>query len=282
MSHIVDKIVNIDAPAATLAQQASIEMLVARRSERNYLLLHDPGYLESTRQEIKLIREDLEKIKAMEPDEQSEVEMSSQALALYQQRLESGVATIEAAPGLSPVVRIQAVVKAYERDLDQLLKRTRRAKRQQLVEELRKRVNSFDSQITATAQQDNPELRKVTDDLHTSSEEVLRIASELESRNSGKVRKDHEEARDLIHQAEWSLTIVSSITLLISIWVSYILPRQVVKPLLELKRSVDHAATENFAVDLDVQGKGEVAELAVSLHNMFAAIRESLKEKRQS
>jgi hypothetical protein len=78
----VDNIVNVDAPGATLAQQAAIEMLEARRSGRNYLLLHDPDYLESNCQEVKLTREDLEKIRAMEPDEQGDLEMASRALAL--------------------------------------------------------------------------------------------------------------------------------------------------------------------------------------------------------
>jgi hypothetical protein len=35
MGWIVDRIVNVDAPAATLAQQASILMQEARRAERN-------------------------------------------------------------------------------------------------------------------------------------------------------------------------------------------------------------------------------------------------------
>ena len=35
MGFIVDQIVNVDAPAATYAQRASIEMLEARRAERN-------------------------------------------------------------------------------------------------------------------------------------------------------------------------------------------------------------------------------------------------------
>jgi methyl-accepting chemotaxis protein len=67
-----------------------------------------------------------------------------------------------------------------------------------------------------------------------------------------------------------------------SVVVHYILPRQVVKPLLELKKFVDHAAAGNFEVQLDVQGKGEVAEQAVSLRNIFAAVQASLKEKRES
>lgn len=42
-SHI--DIVNKDAPATTLAEQVSVEMLQARRSERNYFLLNDQAYL---------------------------------------------------------------------------------------------------------------------------------------------------------------------------------------------------------------------------------------------
>src|SRR5689334_24481840 len=52
MSWIVDRIVNVDAPAAALAQQVSIEMLEARRAERNFLLLRDTGYLATNRESI--------------------------------------------------------------------------------------------------------------------------------------------------------------------------------------------------------------------------------------
>ena len=280
MDHILDRIVNVDALAATLSQQASIEMLKARRSARNYLLLHDPKYLDSNRQEVEATRDDLDKIRVIEADEEDDVEMASQALALYQQRLEAGLATLEESSNGSGD-RIQAVVTAYEGDLDQLLRRANRTRRDQLVEELRKRIDSFDSQVIRTAQQDNPKLRKVTSDLNDSSEEVLKIASELGSRNWDQVRKEHAEARDLIRQAERSVSIVSAITLLTSIWVSFILPRQVVKPLLELKKSIDHAAAGDFEIEFDVQGKGEIVELAASLRNMFAAVQKALSTEKQ-
>src|SRR6266478_8748601 len=41
MGWIVDRIVSVDAPSATLAQQVSIQMLEARRAERNFFLLND-------------------------------------------------------------------------------------------------------------------------------------------------------------------------------------------------------------------------------------------------
>jgi CHASE3 domain sensor protein len=273
MSHIVDIIVNVDAQAAALAQQASIEMLEARRAERNYLLLHDPQYLEENRLGVENTRKNLEEIRNLEPDEQTDVDTASQALALYQQRLAAGVATLEK-PGKRPTDRIEAVVRAYERDLDNLLLNSKHTKREQLVEQLRSRIDSFDSQITRTAQQENPELDKVSQDLNTSGEEVLRITSELESRNWNKIKKEHTQTRRLMRQAEWSLGIVSTITLLISVWVSYVLPRQVIKPLLRLKRAVDLAAGRNYEIEFDVEGKGETVELAKSLRNMFAAMRQ--------
>jgi CHASE3 domain sensor protein len=273
MSWIVDRIVSVDAPAATLAQQASIEMLEARRAERNYLLLHNQDYLEVNRVALQKTAEILGNIRTLEPDDQHAIQSASEALALYQQKFAAAV-TASQRSGQGPTDRIQAVVRAYEQDLNNLLKRSRYGKREQLVEELRKRVGSFDAQISETVQEGNPELQRLTEDLQTSSQEILRQTSVLESANWGRVQQDHAEARRLIRQAEWALGIVSAMTLLISVWVSYVLPRQVIMPLLNLKEAVDHAAEGNYEIDFDVQGKGEIVELVESLRHMLAARRQ--------
>jgi CHASE3 domain sensor protein len=273
MGWIVDRIVNVDAPAAGLAQQASIEMLEARRAERNYLLLRDPAYLETNRAALLQTEEAFDSIRNLEPDDQGLLQEASQALALYRERFAGAVSAL-GRPGERPTDRIQAVVKAYEQDLQNLLKSARRSKRTQLIEELRRRVASFDSQITETAQQGNPVLQQATEDLQDTSQKILGIAAELESRNWNRVQKGHADARHLIGRAEWALSSVSAITLLISIWVSYALPRQVIKPLLNLKEAVDHAAEGNFEIDFDVQGKGEIVDLAESLRGLLAAVRQ--------
>jgi methyl-accepting chemotaxis protein len=273
MGWIIDRIVSVDAPAATLAQQASIQMLEARRAERNYLLLHNQNYLETNRTTLKKTEEILDNIRKLEPDDQYVIQKASDALALYQQQFAAAVTALER-PGQRPTDRIQAVVKAYEQDLDGLLKRGRYGKRAQLIDELRKRVGSFDAQISETVQEGNPELQRVTEDLQTSSQEILRQTSGLESTNWSRVQKDHAEAGRLIQEAEWALGIVSVLTLVISVWVSYTLPRQVVKPLLKLKEAVDHAAEGNYEIDFEVQGKGEIVDLADSLRRLFAAVRQ--------
>jgi CHASE3 domain sensor protein len=272
MSWIVDRIVNVDAPAATLAQQASIEMLEARRAERNFFLLREADYLATNRESIDKTQQILDHIGSLEPEEQSALQKASDALTLYRGQFAAAVAAVErSGPGTTD--RVQAVVRAYEQDLNNLLKRSTHTRREQLVEELRKRVDSFDAQILETVQEGNPALQRITDDLQTSSQETQREASLLESVNWERVQKDHAEAGQLIRQAEWALGTVSFITLLISVWVSYTLPLQVIKPLLNLKQAIDHAAEGNYEVEFDVEGKGEVVELVESLRHLFVVVR---------
>jgi methyl-accepting chemotaxis protein len=165
------------------------------------------------------------------------------------------------------------VILAYERDLDNLLRVTRYKKRAQLIDEVRNRVDSFDSQISKTAQEGNPALRQINADLQKSGQAVLDLTAQLEARNWGRIENDHREARHLTSQAEWALSIVSVITFLVSVWISFILPRQVVKPLLSLREAVDHAAAGNYEIEFEIRGEGEVVQLASSIRKLIAHCR---------
>ncbi len=270
---IVDRIVSYDAPAATLAQQATIEMLDARRAERNYLLLNDAASLQAARESLGRIEQILSAIRDLNPSDQELTQQALDSLHQYRQRFETAVALV-GTPGQAPADRINSVVAAYEHDLDNLLKSAPYKRRAQLVDELRNRVDSFDAQISKTVQEGNPALRQITVDLHNSGQGVLDFASQLETRNWGRIESDHRKAQRLISRAEWSLSIVSAITFLVSVWISFVLPRQVVKPLLSLKEAVDHAAAGNYEIDFEIQGEGEVVELANSIRNLIAHVRE--------
>jgi methyl-accepting chemotaxis protein len=274
MAWIVDRIVNVDAPAATLAQRASIETLEARRAERNYLLLRDPAYLAANHESLGKTRQILSQIQDLQPQDLGETQKALEALGVYEQRLAAAVAAM-GQPGLGDADRIQAVVRAYEKDLNDLLRGAKVKRREQLIEELRNRVGSFDTQITETVQEGNPALAPVTEELQSSIQEVLGLLTDLETENWKRVESDHREARRLLRQAEWALSIVSAITLLFSIWVSFILPRQVVKPLISLREAVDHAAQGDNAIELEIEGRGEVADLARSVHNLIVRLRQS-------
>lgn len=267
MSSIVDRIVSVDAPATRIAEQLSVEMLEARRAERNYLLLRDSAYLEASHNSIAKMRKALGQIQNLEPEEQPATTKALVELNLYQQRFEAAVSSL-GPPGQAPTDRIQAVVRAYERDLNELLRQARYKRRAQLVDELRGRVDSFDAQISKTVQEGEPGLREATAVLDNSSQQILGLSSEMESRNWMRIQEDHQQARHLISQAERALGVVSALVFLLSVWITFVLPRQVVKPLLDLKEAVDRAAAGDCAIDFDIQGKGEVVQLANSVRNL--------------
>jgi CHASE3 domain sensor protein len=272
MGRIVDRIVNTDAPAAKLAEQASIETLEARRVARNYVLFQDSEYLQANEKSLTTVKQILVHIGELQPGDESLVQQGLEAVTLYQQQFATTVSTL-ARSRQEPVERIRGIVLAYEKDLDDLVRRARHEKQAQLIQELHARVGSFDNRITDAVQIGIPALRQVAPDLQASSGQILQVASELEKRNWERVQADHREARQLIHRAEWSLSIVSAITLIFSVWVSFILPRQVIKPLVSLREAVDHAATGNYEVEFELLGGGEVVELARSVQNLISALR---------
>jgi len=274
MGRIVDRIVNVDAPAAKLAEQASMEILEARRTARNYVLFQDPEYLRANQESLTKVREMLVGIRDLEPDEAATVQKALDTVNRYQQQFASAASTMTD-PRPEPGERLREAVTAYEKDLDTLVKAAKHEKRAQLVQELRTRVGSFDTRITEAMQAANPALRQVTPELQASSQEALQLTSDLEQQNWRRVQVDHQEARQLIHRAEWSLSIVSAVTLLFSVWVSLILPGQVAKPLVSLKEAVDHAATQNQEIAFELHGAGEVVELAKSIQNL------TLRSRRQ-
>lgn len=277
MGWIVDRIVRVDAPTATLAERVSIEMLDARRAERNFFLLHDLKDLDANRQAVGRVQQLLDTIRQLQPEEQPAARKMQEEVGLYQIRIEEA-ATRMGQPALGPVGRIREVVRAYEKNLDEVLKHANRQSRTKLVEELQNQIGSLDSQITATLVAEDPSLLQITKDLQNSSDQVLKLAPQLENRSWDRVMHDHQQARALVRRAEWVLGIVSALVLLLSVWVSFVLPRATVKPLADLKAAVDHAAAGNYEIEFDVQGEGEVVQLANSVRNLIAHVREKRAE----
>jgi CHASE3 domain sensor protein len=233
MSSIVDRIVSVDAPVATLAEKASIEMMDARRSERNYVLLHDPVDLQHNHESLAALIQIINTCRDLQPREDVRTRKMLDEVNLYQRTLAVIVSRL-GEPHQAPLERIEEVVRAYQKQTNEILRRARHESQARLIDDLRNQVDSFDAQISATLETEDPALRQATIDLQTSSSEFLQLASELEKRRWGRVQFDHQEARDLKVRAEVVLLIVSSLSLILSVFVSFIVPREVVKPLSDL------------------------------------------------
>jgi nitrogen fixation/metabolism regulation signal transduction histidine kinase len=271
MGWIVDRIVSVDAPAATLAQQASIQMLEARRGERNFILARDASDAKATQNSVKAVTEIFAQIRDLQPEEQITIQNALNALNRYNTRFGAVVSHLSQ-PGENSSGRIETVVRNYEKDLNDLVGQSRRKSKAALIEGLRAQVDSFDSQVTSSLQANDPNLRRAAADLDTSSQEVFTLTSALEQRNWQRVQDDHREAKNLLHHAEWVLSVVSTLTILASVWVTLTLPLQVIKPLINLKDAVDHVVSGNYDVEFQLQGGGEIVELAKSVRSLITQL----------
>ena len=173
-----------------------------------------------------------------------------------------------------PIQSLRQVVRNYQKDLDQVLNKSSRESRSVLIEMLRARVESFDTEVAEKMEQNDPQIRQISLDLAAASQEIINQSTALEGRSWQRVQRDHGRARALLIHAEIIGGILSAITLIVSVWVSFLLPRQVVKPLTDLKEAVDHAAAGNYEIEFEVKGHGEVVALADSVRNLIAHVRE--------
>jgi len=271
MGWIVDRIVSVDAAVAMQAERASIVMLDAQRTERNYILLHDPADLKANQQTIGNLRKMVQSFRKIQPHEAIAVKKMQDDLESYQKGMRKAAQRIGEA-GQPRIDRLSGAVFSYEQDLNKILRGAHRRSRASLVKELHERTRKFDSEIAAAGNED-PVLQSISSGLEESASSFLRQATALEHRSWNRVEADHDDARALMTRAEWVLGSVSLLVLLISIWVSYILPKEVVQPLHDLKAAVDHAAAGNYEIEFDVQGKGEVVQLANSVRDLIAHVR---------
>jgi|SRR5271157_604967 len=273
MASIVDRIVSVDAPVATNAERASVEMLDARRAETNYFLLHDPDDIARNRESLRQLEITVETCRTLQPEEKATFDDLEAQITLYRSGFNHAVERLGES-NLPPIESLRQVVRRYQKDLDEVLAHSPRESRTRLIEMLRARIESFDTEVAAKVEEKNPEIRQTSRDLTTASQRIINLSTELESRSWQRVQRDHERARALLIRAEVVGGIVSLTTLLVSIWVSFLLPRQVVKPLTDLKEAVDHAAAGNYQIEFDVKGDGEVVELADSVRNLIAHLRD--------
>jgi methyl-accepting chemotaxis protein len=118
----------------------------------------------------------------------------------------------------------------------------------------------------------DPTFRRYASEIESSSQQVFDLTSGLEERIWQRVQDDHRKAQRLLRRAEWVLSIVSAVVILLSVWITFTLPREIIKPLISLKNAVDDAASGNYQIEFELEGKGEVVELAKSVCNLISHI----------
>jgi len=272
MGRIVDQIVSVNAPVATEAGQILAEMQNAQLAQSNYFLLHDPKYLQENREAMAKIDGLLASCANQQPEEHATIQIIGDQVKLYRHRLDEAVARMGRLEPGTPG-QIEDVVRAYEKDLNDIIKHGDNRPPAELLEDIGDRVSSFDLEVTQRMVAEDPAFRQIAFDLESSNSQIQRLSADLRDRSWQRVEREHAETRQLVRRAELVLLIVSGIILVVSILVSFILPRAVVKPLVDLRQAIDHAVSGDYDVEINVEGEGEVVELASSIRELIGHLR---------
>ena len=209
MASIVDRIVNVDAPVATNAERTSIEMLDARRAETNYFLLHDPDDIARNRESLRQLEKTVQACRPLQPEEKPTFDDLEAQITFYRLSFNHAVERLGES-NMPPIQSLRQVVRTYQKDLDDVLAHSPRESRTRLIEMLRARIESFDAEVAAKVEENDPEIRQTSRDLATASQRIINLSNELESRSWQRVQRDHERARALLIRAEMVGGIVSA------------------------------------------------------------------------
>jgi hypothetical protein len=181
MASIVDRIVNVDAPVARNAERAAVEMLDARRAETNYFLLHDPDDIARNRESLRQLERTIQTCRKLQPEEKPALDALEGQVAFYRSSFNHAVERLGES-NLPPFDSLRQIVRTYQRDLDDVLAHSPRDSRTRLIEMLRARIESFDTEVAAKVEQNDPEIRQTSRDLAAASQRIISLSTELETR----------------------------------------------------------------------------------------------------
>ena len=224
MASIVDRIVNVDAPVARNAERRPRWKSLTPAGPR-------PTIFSFTIRTISLATamalhrlggDTIQQSRKLQPEEQPTFDEMDGQVAFYRSSFDHAVRRLGES-NLPPIDSLRSIVRNYQKDLDDVLTHSTGETRTRLIEMLRARIESFDTEVAAKVEENDPEIRQTSRDLATASQRIATLSSDLEKRGWRRVQKDHERARALLIRAEIIGGIISFITLLVSIWVSFVL-----------------------------------------------------------
>jgi len=155
----VDRIVNVDAAGAKLAEQASIEILEARRAARNYLCPR-PGISSDEPEITHQCEASPGSYLGTEPGDETIVQQGPRTQAYISSNF-AGRFRRWTEVKARPAQRIREAVLAYEKDLDDLVRKAKHESRGQLIQELALESDRLISRVTEAIQVGSPASRQV-------------------------------------------------------------------------------------------------------------------------
>ena len=93
-----------------------------------------------------------------------------------------------------------------------------------------------------------------------------------------RILRRFDEAKDQIASLYTRIILLWLLAIAVGFWLTYLLARRIVEPVLQLDRAAAEVARQNYAIEVPVRSEDELGRLAHTFNNMCASIRQARED----
>ncbi len=286
-----------DTRLVDIAQEIEVQILLAKKIESNlslnFIMGNDSIYIQQNNQAtnnvLKLVSEGL----MISPQDDSLFNGIQNLTKEYQQYF---IEFIENRSLPVPAERQRQLLNAafiskkneffskYITQMNLAQKEENKNKADSLTNVANKILNDFSIEdlIFSTHLSENPQLGLIKSKLTNSVENIQHLAQRLTKKGQDKFQIHRLETEKFSARAKRNIVTVILLTFMISIYLVFIFPSRIVKPITSIINIVRQAESGNYDVSIPSASRDEVGELAKFLNRMMRQVKEhdSLKTRK--
>lgn len=226
MSNRIKMIVDEDAKMADLGEYLSIQMLEARRDEKNFVIYQDTVYIQNNIQKIDQMHKIIAGIHPQALDYHTLLDSIASELSIYQNNIQNLKKILQEDP--RTLSRLQRQLQTYERDLAQL----KNSNEASSVDQLQLAIMSVSSKLSSERTALFMDLKTVGDRIQTLGQNIADQA------NLSLVKHSNDGIRYSIKAQRNIFTLLFLITFIL-VYVIYALPRRIFAPYNRIIRALE-------------------------------------------
>jgi HAMP domain-containing protein/CHASE3 domain sensor protein len=275
MVNTTNQIARVDAKSALLAEQISAEINEMRSTEKNYLLLKDPGELKKIKERAQVILAHIDDGEDTGSGENAHFAQLKDLVKSYFSTIEKISQTNESVQDATALSQFSKLVRNHQNRIDAFFAVANQARSREeisrTVDEISKEAMSFDNFILQSVMVPQPSTTR--QELQSKGEEIEALVRQIRANSWGRVSEERNYAEHLGSRATLLITITLAVTLLLSFAFTWYLPRKVLRPIREVAQALRKASSGNYDVFLQLKPKDELGELVGEFHNLVEHIK---------
>lgn len=270
MNSMMRRIENItlqDAALAALGRDISIEMLDARREEKNFIIYLDSAYIKNARGIIEQVKVNIRDAKNLSPESSTELDSMDLLINAYDEDITSLVAIFQEDP--KALTAIQKQVLNYETELK---KTVRKGKVQE--DSLPSWISDLNVLMASAATKLSTERARLLTDLREKSDLLLTIAQRITARAQKSLAEHGEEGVRYGVLAQRNALTIFIITGILLIYFFFYFPHKILLPFKRMTKALNVIGSGDNAFSLpEIQKGDEFSELSQSFRDALYKLR---------